>query len=159
MADSLDDFGFTEEELKIPTVKYEYLDHPSDVQIHSWGDNIEETFEQCAVGMFGYMTDLEKVDIVDVIDIEVSASDLINLMFRFLDELLYKFSAEPNFISKKIKIFEFDKENFKIRARGYGEPFTLEKHTQGTEVKAITYSNMQVYDEEGHQEAFVIVDI
>ena len=60
---------------------------------------------------------------------------------------------------QKIKIFEFDKENFKIRARGYGEPFTLEKHTQGTEVKAITYSNMQVYDEEGHQEAFVIVDI
>ena len=30
---------------------------------------------------------------------------------------------------------------------------------QGTEVKAITYSNMQIYDEEGQHELFVIVDI
>ena len=29
---------------------------------------------------------------------------------------------------------------------------------QGTEVKAITYSNMQIYDEEKH-ECFVIIDI
>jgi SHS2 domain-containing protein len=37
-----------------------------------------------------------------------------------------------------VKILEFDKENFKIKAVGYGEIFNLEKHPQGTEVKAIT---------------------
>ena len=30
---------------------------------------------------------------------------------------------------------------------------------QGTEVKAITYSNMQIYDKEGQHEVFVIIDI
>lgn len=30
---------------------------------------------------------------------------------------------------------------------------------QGTEVKAITYSNMQIYDEPGRHEVYVIVDI
>ena len=42
-----------------------------------------------------------------------------------------------------------------------GEEFSLDKHPQGTEVKAITYSAMQIcYSEESRQhELFVIIDI
>ncbi|XP_036302331.1 protein archease isoform X4 [Pipistrellus kuhlii] len=40
----------------------------------------------------------------------------------------------------------------------WGEEFSLSKHPQGTEVKAITYSAMQVYTEE-KPEVFVIIDI
>ena len=29
-----------------PNVKYEYLDHTADIQIHAWGNSIEESFEQ-----------------------------------------------------------------------------------------------------------------
>ena len=29
-----------------PDVKYEFLDNTADVQIHAWGDSIEESFEQ-----------------------------------------------------------------------------------------------------------------
>ena len=58
-----------------------------------------------------------------------------------------------------MKIIEFDKSSFKIKARGYGEPFNLRKHKQGTEVKAITYSNMQVHEELQTNDVFVIVDI
>ena len=35
---------------------------------------------------------------------------------------------------------------WRIRARGVGEKFELGRHPQGTEVKAITYSNMQIFD-------------
>jgi SHS2 domain-containing protein len=58
-----------------------------------------------------------------------------------------------------VKITEFDLENFKIRAIGYGETFDLSKHPQGTEVKAITYSNMQVHDTDDKHEVYVIIDI
>ena len=58
-----------------------------------------------------------------------------------------------------MKIINFDRENFKIVAKGYGEKFDLSKHPQGTEVKAITYSNLQVHDNEGQHEVFVIIDI
>ncbi|GFT49927.1 hypothetical protein NPIL_302281, partial [Nephila pilipes] len=30
----------------------------------------------------------------------------------------------------KVKILSFDRENFKIKARGYGEIFDLDKHPQ-----------------------------
>lgn len=58
-----------------------------------------------------------------------------------------------------MKITSFDRLNFKICATGYGEVFNLKKHPQGTEVKAITYSNMQVFDSETVHEVFVIIDI
>lgn len=41
----------------------------------------------------------------------------------------------------------------------YGEMFDTSKHTSGTEIKAITYSNMQIHEKEDKVEFFVIVDI
>ena len=60
---------------------------------------------------------------------------------------------------QKVVITEFDRDNFKIRATGYGETFDLSKHPQGTEVKAITYSNMQIHEEDEKKQVFVIIDI
>ncbi|XP_046667828.1 protein archease isoform X2 [Homalodisca vitripennis] len=135
------------------------LDHTADVQIHAWGETLTEAFEQCANAMFGYMTEIEYVEMVDTQDIEAEGHDMLSLLFHFLDEFLFLFSAEPFFIARKVKILEFDKENFKIKARGFGETFEIGKHPQGTEVKAITYSNMQVHENEGKSEVFVIIDI
>uniref|UniRef100_A0A5S6R5B0 Archease domain-containing protein n=1 Tax=Trichuris muris TaxID=70415 RepID=A0A5S6R5B0_TRIMR len=140
-------------------VKYEYLDHTADVQLHAWGDNLKEAFEQVALSMFNYMTDLKKVEAVYTYDIEARGDDMLSLLFHFLDEWLYAFCAEPFFVATSVRVIEFDVEQFHIRARGWGESFDLKKHTQGTEVKAITYSNMQVHDDGDRHEVFVIIDI
>lgn len=148
-----------EEDFDLPEMKYEYLDHTADVQIHSWGDDLKEAFEQAAMGMYGYMTEIEYVEISEVGTIEANGDDMLGLLFHFLDELLFLFSAEPFLIARKVEITEFDRENFIIKARVLGEAFDLAKHPQGTEVKAITYSNMQVHDNENQHEIFVIIDI
>ena len=168
------------DDIVLPPIKYEYLDHPADVQLHAWGDSLEESFEQVAMAMFAYITDMEYVEMRYTHEIEVEGIDMLSLLFQFLDEFLFIFCAEPFFISKvrvnqnakfhlltqginfysqKVKILEFDKNSFKIKARGYGEPFNLRKHKQGTEVKAITYSNMQVHEDLQTNDVFVIVDI
>lgn len=40
------------------------------LRIHSWGETLEEAFEQCAMGMFGYMTDTETVEPIDTVEVE-----------------------------------------------------------------------------------------
>ncbi|XP_041273418.1 protein archease isoform X2 [Onychostruthus taczanowskii] len=100
------DYNLTQEQKavkdKYPPLckKYEYLDHTADVQLHAWGDTLEEAFEQCAMAMFGYMTDTGTVEPVDTVEVEAEGHDLLSLLFHFLDEWLYKFSADEFFIPR-----------------------------------------------------------
>lgn len=135
------------------------MDHTADVQLHSWGKNLTEAFEQVGMAMFGYMTELETVDIKEKHEIVAEGDDLDGLLFHFLDELLFLFSAEPYLIPQSLKITDFDLEAFKIKCSCYGEAFDLAKHPQGTEVKAITYSAMSIVQNPEKVEIFVIIDI
>ncbi|XP_036034813.1 protein archease [Onychomys torridus] len=158
------DYNLTEEQKaikdKYPPVnrKYEYLDHTADVQLQAWGHALEEAFEQCVTVMFGYMTDTGTVEPLQTVEAETQGDDLQTLFLHFLDEWLYKFSVDEYFIPREVKVLNIDQKNFKLRSIGWGEEFSLSKHPQGTEVKAITYSAMQVYSEE-KPEVFVIIDI
>ena len=153
--------------LPIADVQYEYLDHTADVQIHSWGKNLKEAFEQAGVAMYGYLTeDITSVEMTDMHVISATADDLQSLLFHFLDELLFIFSAQPFFIGRRVSISKFDLSKFAIKATVFGEQFDLAKHPAGTEIKAITYSAMQILQKsEGDQivkdkvELYVIVDI
>uniref|UniRef100_A0A3Q1IWQ9 Protein archease n=1 Tax=Anabas testudineus TaxID=64144 RepID=A0A3Q1IWQ9_ANATE len=135
--------------------KYEYLDHTADVQIHSWGSSLEEAFEQCAMGMFGYMTDTETVEPIDTVEVESEGEDMESLLFHFLDDWLYKFSADLFFIPREVKVVHLDRMHFKILMHLFLCPLLSFK---GTEVKAITYSAMQIHDKE-KPEIFAIIDI
>ncbi|KAH8236761.1 hypothetical protein KR026_010028 [Drosophila bipectinata] len=145
---------FSKENFLLPETKYE-------CKLHGWGTDLKEAFEQCGVAMFGYMTELEYVSVEQCFEIEAQGDDLEGLLFHFLDELLFLFSAEPYLVCKKLDITKFDLDTFTIVCRCYGEPFELGKHPQGTEVKAITYSAMQIVQEpeKGNYEVFVIIDI
>lgn len=140
--------------------RYEFLDHTADVQIHAWGDDLKEVFENAAIAMTAYITDISNVDIKTKETIDVEAEDLIGLLYRFLDEVLFLFNADPYLVSKRVRILEFQREpKYTIKAECYGENFSLEKHSQGTEIKAITYSAMKIIDEENRHEVYFIVDI
>ncbi|RWS27197.1 mutS protein 5-like protein, partial [Leptotrombidium deliense] len=64
------------------------------------GDDLKEAFEQCAVAMFAYMTDIETVEIKESQDIEITGDDMLSLLFQYLDDFLFNFSAEPFFIAR-----------------------------------------------------------
>lgn len=113
--------------------------------------------------MFGYMTNIDSVKIKSCFKIEVQADDLDGLLFKYLDELLFLFSAEPFLICRKLKITKLSREpdNHSIECLCYGEEFDLKLHEQGTEVKAITYGSMQINEnpDKNYFDCFVIIDI
>lgn len=163
-----------------PAYGYEYLDHTADVQLHAWGPTLKEAFEQCAKAMFGYITELDTVSECKSETISIQGHDLESTLYNFLDEWLFTFSAEPFFVPFKIEITKFERRKntpdlepnigavaigddddsiIEIESIGFGETFDLGKHPQGTEVKAITYSAMQVNENPNFAEVFVIIDI
>lgn len=129
------------------------------IRLHSWGDTLQESFEQCGMAMFAYMTEIHTVEAKQCFKIVANGDDIESLLFHFLDELLFLFSAEPYLICSKLEISKIDLVEFEIECLCYGEPFELGKHPQGTEVKAITYSSMQILQKPNRCDLYVIIDI
>lgn len=138
---------------------WEYLDHTADVQIHSWGSSLEHAFAAAVIGMFAYMVELEQIPAGLETDVAVQGHDMNSLLYNFMDECLYLFHTE-GFAMKQLEIRELDLNKFSLTAVARGGAFDATRHAQGTEVKAITYSNMQIItDDPEKAETFVIVDI
>uniref|UniRef100_A0AAR2L7S7 Protein archease n=1 Tax=Pygocentrus nattereri TaxID=42514 RepID=A0AAR2L7S7_PYGNA len=139
--------------------KYPPINKKYECKLHSWGDSLEEAFEQCAMAMFGYMTDTETVEPIDTMEVESEGEDLESLLFHFLDDWLFKFSADAFFIPR-VSHYHHHRLDFGSHfSRSFRkEEFNLSKHPQGTEVKAITYSAMQIRDDQ-KPEILVIIDI
>lgn len=55
--------------------------------------------------MYAYMTEIEYVEMRDTQDIEAEGHDMLSLLFHFLDEFLFVFSADPFFIARVRKGF------------------------------------------------------
>ncbi|KAJ4462426.1 putative Protein archease [Paratrimastix pyriformis] len=139
---------------------YEYLDHPADIQLHAWGPSEKEVFEQLAVAMFGYITeDITTVDPTEEREVQVEGHDIYSLLYAFLDEWLFQFNGDL-FLARQVEIDDLDLTHFRIRSKGRGEIFTRGKHPSGTEIKAVTYSNMRVVrGEDRLMHGYVVVDI
>jgi len=148
---------------------YEYKDHTADVQLHTWGSTLQEAFEWQVVAMFGYMTDLELVEEAEEATrtFEAEGHDIDSLLYNFLNEALMLFAEGELFVAKRVQITEMRTQGSdqRIVAKAFGETFDRRKHTQGTEVKAITYSNMQILEtpakdgKPARWDVYVIIDI
>ena len=132
------------------------LDHPADIQIHSWGPTLESAIESAALALFNYMVPLDQLSIDhDTFDFQSIGHDLDSMIFNFLDQLLFAFSTD-GCVCKEMRVVI---DGWKVKAVGYGQIFDISKHEQGTEVKAITYSNMQVKNQDDQWDIYVIIDI
>jgi SHS2 domain-containing protein len=146
---------------------YEYLDHTADVQLHSWGSNLERALEGLVVAMFGYMTDLRRIhpdNSAAAKTVRVRAHDAPSLVFGFLQEWLSQFH-ENGFVPRSVRVTRpVDRSEWVVEATGSGEVYDPSRHTQGTEVKAVTYGSLRVLETESSDsgtrcDIWVIVDI
>ena len=136
---------------------YEFREHTADVQVRSWGSSLEEAFSQTAYSLIATITpDLKKITPKIKKTITVEAEDKEALLFDFLSEFLYIFDVDELVFSQiHVSKIEKFKDKYKLQATLKGEKFDLDKHEIGIEVKAITYSFLNI--EETHEST--IIDI
>lgn len=136
--------------------KYETFDHTADLGIKVFGRTEVELFANAAYALFDLLTELGQVKEEISYALEVKAADREDLLVRFLNELLYLF-ASKSYLCKRVSFLDF-KEN-SLRAETWGEVFDPHRHEIKTEIKAVTYHQLEIKKNDGILEARLVLDI
>ena len=140
--------------------KFEFLEHTADVYIRAHGKTMEEAYENAALAMFEIITDTDQVDQSEAESIEVEAEDQYALLYNWLEALLVNSETKGMLYSKfQINSWKETAENFKIKAKIWGEKFDPQKHLQKVAVKAVTYHRMVIIREMDRVILELILDI
>jgi len=125
-------------------VKFSYAEEgpTADLTVDAWGETLDEAFESAALATFNAMTPLEGVEKRETRTFNVEGGDLGGLLFNFLDELLYIHEVELIVFSGFD--VDLDEKEIKLKAVCQGEPFDLDRHSQGIAIKAVTFHNMRI---------------
>ena len=125
-------------------MKFSYAEEgpTADLTVDAWGETLNEAFESAALATFNAMTPLERVEKRETRTFNVEGGDLGGLLFNFLDELLYIHEVELIVFSGFD--VDLDEKEIKLTAVCHGEPFDLDRHSQGIAIKAVTFHNMRI---------------
>ena len=127
---------------------YRYLDHTADILVEAWGRNVEEAFAEAARAMFDAMTDLASIRNTEQFHIEVTGHDTGELLYNWLEELLFQFETE-NRLGHDFQVCiqssqGTDAPLWHLSATIHGDQFEPQRHPSKVGIKAITYSHLQI---------------
>ncbi len=134
---------------------FEYLNHTADMGIASYGKSLEAVFENAALGMFEFLTDLKEVELQEELTVYVEGEDRETLLVEWLNELLYLSETRRMFFSK-FKVEELTETH--LKAKVFGEKIQ-EKHQIKGYIKACTYHELKIETAEEGYRAQVICDV
>ena len=139
---------------------YRYLDHMSDVYVQVSSSTLEGIFEDAAKATFDVMIDASSVKPSIEKNEALDADDIEQLLYKWIDHLLYLFDAESFAVSKaEVKICNSQDRTHSLTARILGEMYSPVLHGHKVAVKAMTYSLMRIQKTERGFEAYFVLDI
>ena len=139
--------------------KFKFLEHTADIKFQAFGKTREEVFENSAYALkeVTCKTDVQG-KIKKNFEIQIEGTDLAGALRGFLEEFLFKFDSEGFVLSniEKIKIKEKSGTYF-IDCLVSGDD--AKNYEIGSHVKAITYNEMFIKEENGTWISQVVLDI
>ena len=135
---------------------FNFLDHPADLGLEAYGQSLAETFEQAALGMISIIVDPSTVEAGDCREVTLQGSGYEHLLVRWLQEILYLYDGE-HFVSRRFRINHLDPE--RLLAVVHGEAFDSTRHSTRMDIKAVTYHQLEVHEEQEIHRVRVFLDI
>jgi tRNA nucleotidyltransferase (CCA-adding enzyme) len=135
---------------------WEHFPHQADIGVRGRGPSRERAFEQAAVALTAVITDPDKVEPEQKVEIKCSAPDDELLLVDWLNCLLCEMGTRKMLFGR----FEVRIEGNELEAGAWGEKMDVSKHCPVVEVKAATYTELSVReDENGTWTAQCVVDV
>jgi SHS2 domain-containing protein len=137
-------------------VRFRTIEHTADIGIEVEADTLGELFEGTAAAMFSLIVDPETVKRTDERDLTLEAGDLEELLFVWLNELLFVLYSE-GFLFSGFEVKEIGED--RLVATATGEKLDPQRHRLDEEIKAATYHEMRVERQDDGWKTRVIFDV
>lgn len=136
--------------------KFEVIDHTADIGIIAYGSDYNELFVNAAMGVVSLMVDADSVEINAHKSIQLEETDIISLLVKWLNEIIYEFEVERILYKDFSVVLKGDSA---MQATCYGERYDPKKHILLREIKAATYHDLRIEKFNNLYMARVIFDI
>ena len=136
-------------------MSYKFLDHATDAIIEVTAKDLKEAFSVTADAVINLTLDQDKVEEKDQKEFSANGKDLRYLLFSWIEEITFVLITQ-GFAIKRIEFDIDEKEGYKISAKAYGETFDLHKHNFKVEIKAPTFYEMEIRQDEGVYMKFLL---
>ena len=136
-------------------LSYKFLDHATDAIVEVRAKDLKEAFATAAKAEINITLDQDKVEEKDEREFLAHGKDLRYLLFSWLEEIPFVLITDGFAISR----LEFDIEEnqgYKIHAKAYGETLDVKKHNFKVEIKAPTFYDMEIKDDNGVYMRFLL---
>lgn len=129
------------------------VEHTADLALELWGPDEPGMLEAGAAAVVGLLTDGADVSAEDVRAVELEAVDAEDRLVRWLSEVLYWASVEGFLVARA---------ELQVTGQGLlGKAFGREGSTPllKTEIKAVTYHQLEVIRTPGRVQAVIVLDV
>ncbi len=135
---------------------YKFLEHTADEKFIAEGKDLEEAFRESAMALKESICG--KIKVLDQIkkEIKLDGTSLENLLYKFLEEFLVLLDSE-SFLLSEVEEVSIDKASFILKAKVSGD--NAEKYHFTNDVKAVTYSQMEIKETDKGFECIAVLDV
>ena len=134
---------------------FEFIDHTADAGIRVVAPTLEDLFETAGLAFTELVTSVDSVDCRVERRFKLREDDIETLLVSWLQELLYLLDTEDLVFGR----FQVKIHGLSLKATAWGDVFDPNIHTMKTEIKAVTYHQLEVAKRDQGWQAQVIFDI
>lgn len=135
---------------------WEHFSHEADIGVRGIGATLAESFELAATAMTAVITEPDRVQALEAVEIDCEAGDIELLLVNWLNALIYEMAVRHMLFSR----FEVKIEDLRLTATAWGEALDIAGHEPAVEIKGATLTELKVaQDANGLWVAQCVVDV
>jgi SHS2 domain-containing protein len=137
---------------------YNFIDHTADIAVEVKADSLEELFIASALAFRESVMDFQQQDSIDAYKISLNSHSLESLLVNFLNELNFRLTYKRK-IFNNIRDLEIFKKDDSWNLECILNETDIDEDKIKTEIKSVTYHQMEIKKIKGEYSTRIVFDI
>ncbi len=139
-----------------PARGHESFEHTADLGLEVWAESLEGLFEEAALALIETILDRESVQETEYLSVEVEGEEPEELLVEWLEEILFAFEGR-DFAPARARVDCLEER--RLSGQLSGECLEPDRHQPRRLIKAVTYHDLNIREEDGTLRVRIVLDI